>query len=125
MVLKDAPEGVQAIFRDLMRDMEMDRQKKELATIKDDRASHKMTRLMGPNGGSYVIVIRTSGADGRTVDFCRSCWKNAAGWFLSWRESEREDGAWERTDWQAHKTRKHAGHMAEVKANTFDDSRLA
>jgi len=99
-------------------------QEQELNQVRENPNKYKLTRLF-PSGKTNYNYIATlpidSDPDGsKEIRFCWSCWKNEAGWFLSWREIRYDTWA-ERDGWQAHRTRKHAAHIAEFKANEHDD----
>lgn len=96
----------------------------ELIRVREDPNKHKLTRLFPPGKTNYNYITTLpidSDPDGaEEILFCWSCWKNEAGWFLSWREVLYDTWG-EREGWQAHKTRKHAAHISEYKANQHDE----
>ncbi len=100
----------------------------ELEEIEADPKKHKLTKIMGPKGSSYRYY--SAGKDGRgwEVRFCYSCWRNAAGYFLGWREVIPPKGstanhAGKRDKWIARKVRKRAAKLAKRRADAFKEKR--
>lgn len=98
----------------LWRDVIQGSREKELAAVRRDPEAHRLTRLMEP-GRSFRYRYADGGRDhtGRSVRFCWSTWKNAAGYYLAWKERRGERGQGERVGWTAHKTRKAARSWSE------------
>ncbi len=111
---------LQAAFEDILRRS----RETEVALIEADPNKYKLTRIMGPKGSSYRYF--DAGRDGRgwQVRFCYSCWRNAAGYFLSWREiippkgSKAKFGG-KRDKFAARKVRKRARTLAERRCEAF------
>ena len=88
---------------------------RELEAIKRDGcAAHALTKLPGTkHGWSYKICTVDDG-----TSFAYANWKNAAGYYLSWREDcDHESGEGERTEWKAWRTRKAAKKWSAQKAD--------
>lgn len=118
--MKDAPKAVQDLFEQIMGRVQRTAQDRELARIRSDPKAHKLTRLMA-DGKSTSYRYVPAGVDGwnRTVWFCWSCHRNAAGYFLGWREVTRRDGTGKRDQWVARRVRKRAKELAMRRANRF------
>lgn len=88
--------------------MERTRQARLKEEIAADSAAHKLTSMMADGKpASYRYMGATNGR-GQAVWFCWSVHRNAAGYFLGWREtySKRKDGTYATRDqWSARKVR--------------------
>lgn len=98
---------LEAAVGDVFARVERDWVRDELRKVRSDPEANKLTRLMGPKGNTYRYADGGRDHTGRTVRFCWSCWKNAAGYFLAWKEVRGENQG-ERVGWTAHRTRKAA-----------------
>jgi hypothetical protein len=98
------------LVADVFGDLERDSRKLELERVKADPGKHKTTRLMA--AGKPCSYRYALGAHG--VRYCWTCWRNAAGYFLSFREIHDHEARQVRRDkWVAHKKRKLAKDTAQ------------
>lgn len=93
---------------DIWAKLARDQRRETLREIQKDPKRHKLTRIMGPKGSGYSYADGGRDHTGRRVWFCWASWKNAAGYFLAWKEMRGENGQGERVGWTAHRTRKAA-----------------
>jgi hypothetical protein len=128
MTITPSPELQSALNR-IWRSIEGDEMKRESARAKADPQAHKLTRVMeGKHGSSYRY--RSAGTDGlgRRVLFCWSVHRNAAGYFLGWREvyskPRGKRGAYtvKRDRWVARKAKWRARDVAVRRAASFLES---
>jgi hypothetical protein len=99
---------------DIFRGVELADQRVELARIRSDPKAHRLTRLMAPGAKlSYRYTAGGTDHTGRTVRFCWSVHRNAAGFFLAWKELRGEKGQGERVGWTAHEKKYAAKAWAE------------
>jgi len=95
--------------------MERERAELEAERVRKDPKKHKLTRLF-PAGVDPERRHRGfdagTGPNGRRVWFVYSTARNAAGYFLTWRQTEHPDGRVVRERWCAHKLRRAAKHFA-------------
>jgi hypothetical protein len=94
---------------DLFGEYDQARQRERLREIRKDPEAHRLTRLMAPGArASYRYEDGGKDHTGRTVRFCWACHRNAAGYFLAWRENQAADGRGERVGMSAHRQKKAA-----------------
>ena len=86
------------------------------AQEKVERRNPRTKMFNHPTSYRYVNSYTTH--LGIEVRCCYSCWKNVAGYYLSWVERRSAD-AGERSQWVAHKTKKAARACAERWAEDF------
>jgi hypothetical protein len=100
----------------VMRDFMRNERRAELADIRKDPKANRLTRIMGPKGDSYRYA--DGGADhvDRRVWFCWACHRNAAGYWLAWKEVRGGKNA-QRSAWTSHDTKKAARAFSERWAN--------
>ncbi len=118
---------IQDIINRVFDRVRRDTQAIKIAEIEADPKSHKLTLIMGPKGAAYRYYV--AGKDGRgwEVRFCYSCWRNAAGYFLGWREvippkGSKAKHSGKRDMWVARKVRK---RVADIALHRRDAFRLA
>src|SRR5690606_20092885 len=79
-----------------------------------DPAANKLTTVFPRDGhANYRFWRSKAGPRMREVRFCYSTGRNAAGYFLTWRERDCGRGVWKRDQWAARKARKAARSLAE------------
>jgi len=100
--MKDAPQKVQDLFADILNRME----RTEAKADRDNPLSRRFEKL------TYRYIPSHTTAEGVKVTCCYSCWKNVAGYYLSWVERTGAKGG-SRKQYVAHKTRKAATACAE------------
>lgn len=119
--MKDAPDDVTRMLDRMIADHERDRRQAAIDAARRDPRGHKLTRIFDGKSPSYRYY--PAGRDGRgwIVRFCWSCNRNAAGYFLGWRElippkgSTAKHGG-KRDQWIARKTRRRAEELALTRA---------
>jgi hypothetical protein len=112
--------ALEAAVGDIFAGVERDRQRDQLAKIQKDPEAHRLTRLMAP-GARLSYRYEDGGEDhtGRTVRFCWACHRNAAGYFLAWRQNQGADGQGERVAFTAHRQKKAARAWSQRWATEF------
>jgi len=73
-------------LRALFEDFERERQAVELAAIAKDPKAHRDTKLFGPRGLRYTYFQVKTGKTS-AVRFCYATTPNAAGYWLTWKET--------------------------------------
>lgn len=106
-------------LRDMWASFERDRQDHLVARAKADPKKYKLTTIF-PDGTNYHYW--PAGMDGRNrkVHFCWSTKRNAAGYFLTWREVIGKDNG-KRDMWSARKTKSACAEIARRRQNAFID----
>lgn len=104
-----------------------DRIRREAAA---DPAKHKLTTVFPRDGHtryrfwqSKASAPNKKGRKVREVRFCWSTGRNAAGYFLTWRERDCGKGVWKRDQWAARKQRKAACALAERRCIALEKQR--
>lgn len=106
------------VLNQLMTSMERSRQASLKAAIAKDPAKYKLNGMMADGKpASYRYMGATNGR-GQAVWFCWSVHRNAAGYFLGWRETyfkrTGKDGTYATRDqWSARKVKKRVIELAE------------
>lgn len=108
-------------FRRFMAEMELERREALLRQIAADPAKHKLTLVMTEKGASTRYWKAGIDGRGREIRFGYTCWRNAAGYFLSFREVVNKDGTGFRDKFAARKVRKRAAALAQARANRFSE----
>lgn len=85
--MDEATRRLNEAFGDIFRRMERENLEREAEAAKANPKAHKLSRAM-PKGNRYVYTPAGKSARGATIRFCRSTQRNAAGYFLCWREVE-------------------------------------
>lgn len=119
MPILQLPPAIAAMFAELDRDLNA----REAERAKANPNRHKLTTVM-PDGASYRYY--PAGHDGRRreVRFCWSTKRNAAGFFLGWREVLGQ-GLGRRDQWLARRRRTAVKAIAGRRANAFRAKRSA
>lgn len=106
--------GLFASFTKMNRDA-------EAARAQADPKAHKLTRVMTAGASTGYRYFR-AGRDGRgrEVRFCRASHRNAAGYFLTWREVVSKAQT-KRDQFAARKTRAAAEEVARRRQNAWID----
>ena len=78
------------------------------------KLADKTGNLIPEHGSINWRYRRATDGHGREMRFCWSVGRNAAGYFLAWREYATADGTIHRTDWTAHRKK---STCAEICAN--------
>lgn len=103
--------------------LERDIARAERARVLRDPEGNRTTLHFGDNATTVRHFWAGETADGDRVWYGYSCWKNLAGYYLSFREIDyskpRGELAGKRDTWQAHKKRSVARWRAERNARLF------
>lgn len=107
-------------IREILLGMEVDRRETLKKRAQANPKANKLTTVMAKSA-NYRYFSGGKNKRGDRIVFCYSCWRNAAGYFLSWREVTykrvRKDGtAGKRDQWAARKVRKRAAALAKRRA---------
>lgn len=97
----------------LIVDFHRREQARELALIEEDPDAHALTKIMA---GGKPTSYRYFRSKRRGVRFCYLVHRNAAGYFLTWREVTRKDGSGHRDEFSAWKSKKSAIAAARARA---------
>ena len=105
--------------RDLLIGFEQLNRESEARAAKADPAKHKLTRVFDA-GVSTSYRYWDAGIDGRgrAVIFCWACHRNAAGYFLGWREVSSKQQT-KRDMWVARKTKAACQEVARRRQNAW------
>ena len=98
-------------LRDFFAEIERDRQRLELRKINADPEKHRDTMLMGDSGLRYRFFEIKTGRVSR-ARFAYSMTPNAAGYYLTWRETIKSDRTGKREYIRGHKLRREAKDSA-------------
>ena len=108
---------MQALTRNIWETVERGIQEREIEDIAADPKKHKLTRLMADGKSANYRYYQAKNGKGQVVKFCWNCNRNAAGYFLSWRQTHlkkaRKDGTIAKRDmWSARKVKNKAEALA-------------
>lgn len=114
------------LMRSMMHDIMKADQEAKLRKIAADPKGNKLTMLMG-EGQNTNWRYWSAGKDGRgrEIRFAYACHRNAAGYFLGWREIVNKDGTIKRDQFFARKVRKRASELQKKRAAAFKAKRAA
>lgn len=100
-------------IQDILRDLEQGRRADELERVKADPEGHTTTLIMEEGKEPTWRYWKGGGVPGCRVRFGYMCWRNAAGYFLSFREVwDPEKGQGFRDKWVPHRKRRLAADTA-------------
>ena len=109
----------------MFADLEQTRRESEFARAKAEPARYKLTKVW-ERGKNCTYRHYSGGQDDRgwSVNFCWSTSRNAAGYFLGWREvlappTSKSKTRWKRNQWVARKSRRRAEELALRRATKF------
>src|SRR5260221_9396480 len=104
----------------LFADFDRDNLRREHETVAADPQKHKLTRVMlGRYGLNYNYLTAGVNGKGQSVCFCWSTHRNAAGYFLGWRQTRMIKGTVKRDRWVARKQRNAVAKVAERRVAAF------
>lgn len=115
-------DNLNAMVADLIRQANQDWNAAEAKRAAADPKRYKLTRVMDKLTYHYVPAGRDGW--GRTIWFCWSCHRNAAGYFLGWRQVTAKDGTGKRDQWVARRCRKRAKELAYRRRDRYVASRI-
>ena len=115
---KDFGKALESMVGNFWRNIEGTRQKQEKAEIAADPQAHKLTRMMADGKSANYRYMGATNGRGQAVWFCWSTQRNAAGYFLGWRETylkrKKKDGTYAKRDqWTARKAKKRVMELAQ------------
>jgi len=109
----EADPAIRRLLQDLHQDVLEDRARRAKASPK----AHKLTKTFdGPLRWRYYSAGRDR--RDRKVSFCYTTVRNAAGYYLGWREVEGANGG-KRDQWTASKTRRVVAERAKQRRDAF------
>lgn len=120
-----APPDIKKLMASMWADIQKMDQASALKKIAADPRGHKLTRYMAA-GANTNWRYCPAGKDGRgrTVRFAWACHRNAAGYFLGWREIVSKDGKTiERDQYFARKVKRRAAELQRKRAEAFKAKR--
>lgn len=119
VTLRDLNRELNSLFAGFLRDQTA----LESERAKADPKAHKLCRIMADGKpASYRYVPAGKDGRGRAIWFCWSCWRNAAGYFLGWREVRTREYV-KRDQWIARKVRRRARALAHRRVAAFKAKR--
>lgn len=100
-------------FAELFRSFAQMNNEREATAAKADPVANKLTRVFDP-GISPNYRYYTAGVNGKSqrIVFCWSTHRNAAGFYLGWRETYRKNGDVKRDMWLARRVRSRCKDIA-------------
>lgn len=108
------------LFGATLIDLERARQKRELEAIRADPRAHKATLLWSdgkrPNYRYWGDVVN---GKGQRVRFCWSTTRNAAGFFMGWRETVRKNRTVKRDMFVSRRVRERVKDIARQRTNAL------
>lgn len=81
-----------------------------------DPLANKHTTVM-PNGAGYRYMSVPKNGKGQTVRYCYSVHRNAAGFFLGWRETIQKNGTGKRDMWLSRRVKRRVVEVCQRRAN--------
>jgi hypothetical protein len=125
-LLDSAPPEIQKLMISMWADIQRGDHERQITRAKADPVGNKLTRAF--DGGARMSWrYYNAGKDGRgrKVYFCWSTERNAAGYFLGWRQVTNKDGSGKRDMWTANRTRNRVKETAKNRTNAFREKRQA
>ena len=103
----------------ILRDMALTQQRWAVEDAQKDPKKYKLSTIIADGKPASARYWRGGkNAEGEQVDYGYACWKNIAGYYLSWREIENPTEI-KRDRFCAHRTRKRASGFAKECADLF------
>jgi hypothetical protein len=100
-------------FRDLIQSFERMNNDREAAAAKLNPLANKTTRVFEPGvSTNYRYWGPVKNGKGQKVRFCWAVHRNAAGFFLGWRETWMKNGTTKRDRWYSRKVKARAADVA-------------
>lgn len=108
-------------FRDLIISFNRMNNDREAAAAKREPLKHKLTRVFEPGvSTSYRFWPAGKNGKGQRVIYCWSSHRNAAGFFLGWRETYMKNGTVKRDRWLARRIKARCAEIAKRRAGIKD-----
>lgn len=118
--LAEAPKPVQDLFQRMWLEMEADAAKRRIERAKADPLGNKLTTQFEGQSMNWHYAATLRDGRGRRVRFCWSCHRNAAGFFLGWREVwDAKRGTGKRDQWVSRRVRKAVAEIARRRTAAF------
>jgi hypothetical protein len=100
-------------FRELIQSFERMNNDREAAAAKRDPLANKLTRVFEPGvSTNYRYWGPVKNGKGQRVRFCWSSHRNAAGFFLGWRETWMKNGTVKRDQWASRRVKARVADLA-------------
>lgn len=104
-------------FRDLILSFNRMNNDRQAEAAKRDPLSNKLCRVFDPGvSTSYRYYTAPKNGKGQRVLFCWSSHRNAAGFFLGWREVYMKNGTVKRDRWLARRVKSRCAEIARRRA---------
>ncbi len=124
--LRRLNQKVNEIVGPILADLQQAQLRRQRAAAELDPKAHKLSMVF-PTGANYRYWDAGVDGIGRAVRFCWSTRRNAAGYFLTWRELRTKRGKgrhrigerWRRDQWLARKARWRCKRKAEQRADNL------
>jgi hypothetical protein len=108
-------------IQELLRSFEQMNRDRESAAAKRDPLALKMTRVFDEGvSASYRYFGGKKNGKGQRVYFCYSVHRNAAGFFLGWRETHMQNGTVKRDRWVSRRVKARCIEIARSRALRAD-----
>lgn len=124
--VKQLEEHGNRVLAEVWAQLQQDSNKHEAETAKADPLSNKLTRVFDPGvRANYRYWGPVKNGKGQKVRFCWSTRRNAAGFFLGWRETIMKNGTTKRDRWCSRRVKARVADVAKrryYKAKPADSS---
>jgi hypothetical protein len=105
------------VLMSLWQEVQQGVNRRESERAKADPLSHKNTRVFDAGvSASYRYYPAPKNGKGQKVWFCWSTHRNAAGFFLGWRETYRKNGTVKRDKWLSRRVKTRCKEIAKRRA---------
>jgi len=119
-MLQDAPPAVQKMFHEMWADIQHSQWKREIERAKADPQANKLTRVFDQGVSlGYTYINAGKNRKGQSVWFCWSKERNAAGYYLAWRQVRMRKKT-KRDQWCARKIRRRCKEISQKRAAVFE-----
>lgn len=101
------------LLAEVWAEMQQSANKREAEQAKADPLTHKTTRVFDPGvSANYRYWGPVKNGKGQKVRFCWSTRRNAAGFFLGWRETWMKNGTVKRDRWYSRRVKARCSEIA-------------
>lgn len=119
-LLDTAPPAIRDLMTSMWADIQRADHERSVKRAKADPVGNKTTRIWDADARmSWLYYFAGRDGRGRRVLFCYSTTRNAAGYFLGWRQVTNKDGSGKRDQWTASRTRKRMSETAKRRTEAF------
>lgn len=115
--------NITARLADLFGELEQAERRREVEAAQRDPLKHRLTRVFAAGvTANYRYFNAGKDGRGRRIFFCTATHRNAAGFFLTWRQVETAT-IMKRDQWSARRKKKDAKEIARKRLATFREKR--